>query len=155
MVTTRINKTIGILRKLQNLLSRFTLITVYKAFVRPHIDYGGGILYHQAFNLSFHQKLEFTQYRAYLATTGATRGTSGEIYQELGLESLQLRRWHRKLAVFNKIHKSPFYLFKLIPEKTSYATTNGFGIPLIKIKHNFSRNTFFPSAIILLKKLDP
>ena len=36
----KVNKTIGLLRKLQNLLSRSTLITIYKAFVRPHLDYG-------------------------------------------------------------------------------------------------------------------
>ena len=44
MVTTKINKTIGLLRKLQNLLPRTALITIYKAFVRPHLDYGD-ILY--------------------------------------------------------------------------------------------------------------
>ena len=53
MVTTKINKTIGILRKLQKLLTRTALITIYKAFVKPHLDYGN-ILYTQAFNLFFH-----------------------------------------------------------------------------------------------------
>ena len=57
IVATRINKTIGLLRKLQNLLPRAALTTIYKAFVRPHRDYGD-ILNYQAFNLSFHQKLE-------------------------------------------------------------------------------------------------
>ena len=34
------------------------------------------------------------QYNAALAITGAIRGTSREkLYQELGLESLQKRRW--------------------------------------------------------------
>ena len=90
MVTTKINKALGLLRKLQNLLERTILITIYKASVRPHLDYGD-ILYDQAFHLSFQQKLESIQYRACLAITGAIRGTSGEkIYQVLGLESLQL-----------------------------------------------------------------
>ena len=40
MVTTKINKTIGLLRKLQHLLPRTALITIYKAFVRPQLDYG-------------------------------------------------------------------------------------------------------------------
>ena len=52
MVTTKTNKTIGIIRKLQILLPRTALIKIYKAFVRPHLDYGD-ILYNQAFNLSF------------------------------------------------------------------------------------------------------
>ena len=35
----------------------------------------------------------------------SSRGTSREkIYQELGLESLQSRRWYRKLAMFYKIY---------------------------------------------------
>ena len=74
MVTTKINKTIGILRKLQNLLPRTALIMIYKAFVRSSLDYGD-ILYDQAFNLSFQQKLKSIRYRACLAITGAMPGT--------------------------------------------------------------------------------
>ena len=131
MVATKMNKAIGLLRKLQNLLPRTALITIYKAFVRPHLDYSD-ILYDQAFNLSFQHKLESIQYRACLAITGAIRGTFKEkIYQELGLESLQSRRWYRNLTMFYKIYKnkSLFYLFNLIPEKTSYATRNVNCIP--------------------------
>ena len=66
IVTSKVNKIIGLLRKLQNLLPRTVLITICKAFVRPHLDYND-ILYDQAFNLSFHQELECIHYRAYLA----------------------------------------------------------------------------------------
>ena len=65
--------------------------------------------------MSFHHKLESIQYNACLAITGAIRGTSKEkLYQELGLESLQLRRWYRKLEKFYKIYKnkSPQHLKK-------------------------------------------
>ena len=37
-------------------------------FLRPHLDYGD-IIYDQAHNLSFHQKLESIQYNAALAFT--------------------------------------------------------------------------------------
>ena len=88
MVSGKVSRTIGILRKLQNFLPSAALITIYKAFIRPHLDYGD-ILYDQAYNMSFHQNLESIQYNACLAITGATRGTSNEnLYQELGLESL-------------------------------------------------------------------
>ena len=151
MVNTKINKTIELLRKLQNVLPRAALIRIYKPFVRPHLDYDD-ILYDQVFNLFFQQKLESIQYGVCLAITGAIRGTSREkIYQELGLESLQSRRWCRKLAMFYIIYKNknPFYLFNLLPEKTSsYTTRNVDCIPLIKIKNNFFKNAFFPSAII-------
>ena len=51
------NKAMGLLRKLSELLSRQALATIYKAFVRPHLDYGD-VLYEQAFNNSFHAKME-------------------------------------------------------------------------------------------------
>ena len=69
----------GLIRKLQNLLPRTVLITMYKVFVRPHFDYGD-TLYNQAHNASFHQKLESFQYNACLAITGAIRRSSREKY---------------------------------------------------------------------------
>ena len=39
-VLANLNNRIGLLRKLQTLLSRKTLITRYKAFTRPHLNYG-------------------------------------------------------------------------------------------------------------------
>ena len=107
--------------------------------------------------MSFHQKLESIQYNACLGITGAIRGTSKEkLY--LGLESLQLRRWYRKLGMFYKIFKSksPQYLFKLRPEKTSsHVTKNAENIPLFNIKHNFYKNSFFLLSIIEWNNLDP
>ena len=60
--------------------------------------------------------------------------------------------------MFYKIYKnrSPLYLLNLRPEKTSsYATRNVDCIPLIKIKHNFFKNTFFSSTIIEWNKPHP
>ena len=64
------NKTIGLLLKLSNLLPRQALVTIQKAFVRPHLNYGD-VLYDQAFNNSSHAKMESIQYNACLAITGA------------------------------------------------------------------------------------
>ena len=109
-MSNKINRTIGLLRKLRYSLPRSALITIYKSFIRPHIDYGD-IVYDQAYNESFHQKLESIQYNASLAITGAIRGTSREkLYQELGLESLKNRRWYRKLTTFYKILTQQFLL---------------------------------------------
>ena len=97
-ILTKVNKTIGLLRKLQNILPRGSLLTIFKSFVRPHLDYGD-VIYDQSYNNTFHQKMESIQYNAALAITGAIRGSSREkLYQELGLESLQQRRWYRKLC---------------------------------------------------------
>ena len=97
------------------------------------------------YNVSFHQKLESN---ACLAITGAIRSTSKEkLYQELGLESLQLRRWYWELGMSYKIFKSksPQYFFKLIiPGKTSSY-----------IARNTDNILFFPSLIIEWNNLDP
>ena len=139
-VFNKTNTTIGLLRKLSNLLPRQALVTIYKAFVRHHLGYGD-VLYDQAFNNSFHAKMEFIQYNACLAITGTIRGMSREkIYQELGLASLQLRRWYRKLCLFYKVFKNehPKYVSNLIPVRsTPYATKTVGNIPLIKTKLNF------------------
>ena len=110
-------RTIGLLCHLQTLRPRAALITICKAFVRPHLDYCD-VLYNQAFNFLFYEKLESIQYNDCLALTGVIRGTSKEnIYQELDLASLQICRWYRKLCLFYKIYKnqSPSYLYNIIP----------------------------------------
>ena len=76
-VFNKVNKTIGLLRKLSNLLRRQALVIIYKAFIRPHLDYGD-VLYDRAFNNSFHAKMEFIHYNACLVITGVIRGTSRE-----------------------------------------------------------------------------
>ena len=157
-ILSKTNRTIGLLRKLQSLLARAALITIYKAFVRPHLDYGD-VLYDQAFNASFHDKLESIQCNACLALTGAIRGTSKEkIYQESGLESLHIRRWYRKLCLFYKIYKnhSPSYLYNIIPTTKTHCTfRNSSKIPYFKTKHNFFKNSFLLSVIIEWNKLNP
>ena len=133
-VFRKTNKTIGLLQKLSNLLPRQALVTIYKVFFRPHLDYGD-VLYDQAFSNSFHANMKSIQYNACLAITE-------KIYQELGLESLQLRRWYRKLCLFYKVFKNehPKYLFNLIPVRSAPCATRTVGnIPLIKTKHNFQK----------------
>ena len=150
-VFDKANKTTGLLRKLSNLLPRQALVTIYKAFVRPHLDYGD-VLYDQAFNNSFHAKMESIQYNACLAITGPIRGTSREkIYQELGLESLHLRLRYRKLCLFYKVFKNKHlkYLFHLIPVRcTSYATRTESNIPLLRQSITFSKILFFHQLLL-------
>ena len=39
-IESKVNKTISIIRKLQNVVPRTTLLTIYKSFIKPHLDYG-------------------------------------------------------------------------------------------------------------------
>ena len=94
---------IGIIEKLSNVLPRDSLITIYKSFVRSHLDYGC-VVYNQPNNESFSQQIESVQYNPSLTITGAIKGTSQiKLYNEIGLESLTFRRWFRKLCSFYKI----------------------------------------------------
>ena len=80
-ISIKTRKIIGLIRKLQPIMPRTALLTIYKSFLRPHLDYGD-VIY----------KLESVQYNAAIAITGAIRGSSREkLYQELGLESLKSR----------------------------------------------------------------
>ena len=55
VITTKVNKTIALLQKLQKALPKSVLMTMYKAFVRLHLDYG--VIYEEAYNETFHQNL--------------------------------------------------------------------------------------------------
>ena len=148
----------GLLRKFWQILPILSsLLTIYKTFLRSLLDYAG-IIYDQGHNSAFHDKLESTQYDACLAITGAIRGTSTEkTYQELGLESLKSRLWFRKLCHFYKIinEKSLSYLFSLIPNFNRVHNTRlSYNIPPIKVRHDYFKNSFFPSAITEWNKLD-
>ena len=139
----KVNKTIGLLRKLQNILPLEPLLTIYKSFVRPHLDYGD-VIYDQHYNNSFHQKLESIQYNAALAITGALSGSfRKKNYQELHLESLHQWRCFRKTCYFFKITKnqSPKYLFDEVPTtRAAYKTRNDINnIPWFNVKHTFLR----------------
>ena len=99
-ISTKIDMTIGLLHRLKKTLPRQSLLTIYKSFSRPHLDYGDVI-----FDQSFHQKLENFQYNAALAVTGAIRGNSQES------ESLQNPHWYRKPSCLCKrfTKQSPIY----------------------------------------------
>ena len=52
-ILDKISKTIGLIRKFQPILLRFSLLTTCKIFVRPHLDYGDIIIHDQTYNASF------------------------------------------------------------------------------------------------------
>ena len=74
------NKMIGIMKRLSLSVSRDSLLTIYKLFVRSHLDYAD-IVYDKPGNVNFESKLEIVQYNAYLAITGAIRGTNRDSMQ--------------------------------------------------------------------------
>ena len=76
------------MKKLSLTLSRKSLLTISKSFVRHNLDYAD-IIYDKPFHESFKRKIEMIQYNVALKITSAFKGTSRYIInQELGLESL-------------------------------------------------------------------
>ena len=92
----------SLLRKFQQVLPRPYLITVYKAFIKPHLDFEN-VVFDQAFDNSFHKRLEYIQHDAALAITGVIGGTSKEkLYQKLTFQSRQFKRWLENYLSFRK-----------------------------------------------------
>ena len=153
---SKINKGIAVIKKLRYSLPRKSLITLYKGFLRPLIDYGD-IIYDQPHNESFCEKIESVQYKAALAITGAIQGTSREkIYQELGLESLKSRRWFKRLTCMFKImrNEAPDYLTNSIPSCTHTVKTRNCHIPTYHCRTECFKYSFFPSTLTDWFKLD-
>ena len=125
-INDKINKTlkdVGLLRKLNKRLPWQHLLTIYKSFIRPHLNYGD-VIYDQPLNESLSNRIESVKYKAALAITGAIQGPSRKkLYQELGLEHLHQRRWMRQLCLFYKVFHSkvPKYIHSLIPSMRTSA----------------------------------
>ena len=145
----KMNKGISVIKKLRLSLPRKSLLTIYKAFLRPLVDYGN-IIYDQRQNESFCEKIESVQYRAALAVTGAIQGTSRvKLYHELGLESLKSRRWYKCLSCMFKIMKTeaPNYLINLIPKCEQTIRTRNNHIPNSHCRTDCFKYSFFPSTL--------
>ena len=53
----------GMMKRLSLIISRDSLLTIYKSFVRPHLDYAD-IIYGKPGNVNFESKLERVQCNA-------------------------------------------------------------------------------------------
>ena len=146
-----------LLRRFQQILPRSSLLTICKTFIRSQLDYPD-VICNQAYNSSFHEKLESLECNACLEITGAIRGRSSEkLYRELRLESLKSRLWFRKLCHFYNIlnEKSPSYLFDFIPNLNRVLKIkHRNNIPAIHVKHDCYENSFFHFTISEWNKLD-
>ena len=148
-------KSINVIRKINLSLPRSSLLTLYKSFVRQHLDIDD-VIYDQPNNSSLSDKIESIKYNTVLAKTGAIRGTSKKkLYQELGLESLRNRRWLRRMfSLYKNIStKSPPYLYELtLPLQGSHRYP-GCSKTLRSRTETF-RNSFLPFTVNEWNRLD-
>ena len=142
------DKGVGLLRKLQTILPGNSLLTNYKSFIRPLLDYAD-VNYDQPSNASFAKKIESVHNNAALAITGAIRGSSREkLYQELGLEYLYRRRWVRRLCLLYKVLSTgqPTYIYDFLPPlRSSRGHVNSFN--LVSRESEFFKNSFIPNVV--------
>ena len=86
----KINETIRLLRKRQDVLPRPPLLIIHKPLVRPRSDCVKN-LYAQTFSSYFQQKVESIQ------SCTSAGSSKGKLHQELGLEVILNRTWCREL----------------------------------------------------------
>ena len=136
------------------------MLTLYKSFVRPNLDYAN-VIYDKPFNESFKRKIEMVQYKAALVITGAIKGTSRDkLYRELSLESLEDRRRFRRLFFFHKIIQgllpSSLHTSHNAVSEEAYLTrsTTQNKIKPIPARTKVFENSFFPYCIKEWSKLN-
>ena len=148
---------VGKIKRLRDILPRDSLVTIYKLFIRPHLDYGD-VIYDQPNNDLFSDKIEQLQYKACLAITGAIQGTSREcLYNELRLESLSSRKWCRKFCAIYKLlsTKCPKYLFDIIRSSERFYDTRKKQRPFSNCRADCFRYSFFPNSLSEWSQLAP
>ena len=121
---------VGLLCKLQCFLPRSSVLTFYKSFIRPDLDYGD-VISDQPASATFFIKIESVQYNVALAIADAIRYLShAKPFQELGLEYLHLHRcWIKRLCLRYKVLliKVPKFVYESIPPtKQSFRNPNSF-----------------------------
>ena len=71
---------------------RDSLITIYKSFIRSHLDYAD-VIFDKPSNTTFSNRIKSAQNNDDLTITGTIRGTSKKkLYQELGFDTMKERR---------------------------------------------------------------
>ena len=165
-IITKSRLGIGMLRFLSKYLPRQSLNESYKLYVRPHLGYGDVIIRHSMYvnlvrtsrSLTKWKKLGSIQYSAALAVTGAWKGTSRvKLYDELGWESLNLRRWHRRLVLFYNIVNNLTHDYTRIPipplRQSSYSLRYPATIGQINARTVCFSASFYPSCLLEWNKL--
>jgi len=150
---------VNALKGLQYKMTRYSLETCYRSFIRPVLEYGD-IIFDGAVE-TLKNKLENVQLAALRVITGAKQGTSNErLYIETGLVPLQRRRDIHKIIKFHSIFYgyAPQHLKTLKPNcqqnSGRYNTRRAFNVPPTRCKTEYYRKSFIPSSINLWNSLE-
>ena len=119
----------------------------------------GGIIYDKAYNTSFHQNLEKIQYNSARAITRAIleklpkKNFTKSSDSNLSRNDDDIQKLCYFYKIFNK--KSPTHILNVIPvSSSSYFTRYVEIISSFNVRHDFFKNSFFPSTVIEWNKID-
>jgi hypothetical protein len=159
-LTTKANKCVGLLRRISRDVPRKCLEILYKAMIRPILEYAGVIFDGCADNQL--DRLETVQRQAALSCTGAYRHTSHEkLLEELGWPLLLTRRKQHRMNLMFKIQHNliPRYLVDICPQltrdRTTYNLRTGMNITTPLQKTTTYQKSFFPQSINDWNNLGP
>ena len=145
-------KGLGIIKSLLNIFPRNSLLTIYKSFIRPNLDYCDFIYEQQWVDDSFCIEFERTHNNAALAITVAKKVTSQtKLGKEMVRVSLKFGRCFRQLCTLFKINTNakPEYPLILIPTVQRFCNTRSlYQVENYHCRTDTFKDSFFPYTII-------
>ena len=145
-------KGLGIIKSLLNIFPKNSLLTIYKSFIRPNLDYCDFIYEQQWVDDSFCIEFERTHNNAALAITVAKKVTSQtKLGKEMVRVSLKFGRCFRQLCTLFKINTNakPEYPLILIPTVQRFCNTRSlYQVENYHCRTDTFKNFFFPYTII-------
>jgi hypothetical protein len=158
-LVTKAAQCVGLLKRICRDVPRECLEILYKAMIRPLLEYGD-IIYDGSFDNQT-KRLEDVQRQAALACTGAYRHTKHvNLLEELGWPMLSQRRKNHRMNVMFKIQNGlvPPYLADTCPpltrDRTTYHLRSGMNITTPQIRTSTYQKSFFPQTINDWNELD-
>jgi hypothetical protein len=151
-ISTKAARCIGLLRRISRDVPRQCLEILYKAMIRPIMEYAD-IIYDGSADKHL-DKLEDTQRQAALACTGAYKHTKqANLLEDLSWSYLSTRRRHHRMNTMFKIQHglSPPYLRALCPpltrNRTTYDLRTGMNITQPPQRTTTYQKSYFPQSI--------
>ena len=147
-ITCKANKRITVLKRIQRLVPRHVLETLFTSMIRPVLEYGDVIF--DCCTLEQEKLIEKVQRDAAIACTGAYRRTHHEdLLEELSWAPLKTRRHVHRLVVSYKMKNNlvPPYLANLFPQPISNTAPYSFRNPG-KLAHQKCRTTYYLKSFL-------
>jgi hypothetical protein len=158
-LVNKASQCVGLLRRICREVPRECLETLYKAMIRPLLEYGD-VIYDGSAE-SHTKRLEDVQRDAAITCTGAYKHTKhSNLLDELGWPPLSYRRKQHRLNTMFKIQNglAPPYLTDMCPpltrDRTAYNLRSGANITIPQSRTTTFQKSFYPQSIEDWNNLD-